>query len=205
MEETQMTNGDPVLPPVPPPVALPQQQQMPSEVFATFVGVIDQITVHRILTGVGAAMASKVKHVHLLFQSTGGTVADGICLYNFLHRLPIEISLYNVGTVASIGALAYLGAKIRKTSASATFMLHRTQVSPQGATAERLQAFARNVTLDDERTEAILRQRLKMPKDLWDVHRVADLWLSANEAVKYGLATEIGGFAPPFGTQIFNV
>jgi len=180
------------------------QPQTP-EVFAAFVGTIDQASVQRIVAGLGAVMANKVQRVHLLFQSTGGTVADGICLYNFLHRLPVEISLYNIGTVASIGALAYLGAKIRKTSPSATFMLHRTQVSSVGATAERLQAFAKNVTLDDARTETILRARLKLPDDLWEIHKVADLWLSAEEAVKYGLATEMGEFAPPFGTQIFNV
>jgi ClpP protease-like protein len=79
----------------------------------TFVGTIDQASFQRVIAGIAAAMANKVQEVHLLFQSTGGTVADGICLYNFLHRLPVEISLYNVGTVASIGALAYLGAKIR--------------------------------------------------------------------------------------------
>jgi len=63
----------------------------------------------------------------------------------------------------------------------------------------------KNVALDDQRTEAILRERLKMPDDLWDVHRIADLWLSADEAVKYGLATEIGDFAPPLGTQVYNL
>jgi ATP-dependent Clp protease, protease subunit len=193
-----MTNGVISTPATP-------QPQMPAEVFAAFVGTIDQASVQRIIAGLGAAMANKVQRVHLLFQSTGGTVADGICLYNFLHRLPVEISLYNIGTVASIGALAYLGAKIRKTSSSATFMLHRTQISPLGATAERLQAFAKNVTLDDARTETILRARLRLLDDLWEIHKVADLWLSAEEAVKYGLATEMGEFAPPFGTQIFNV
>jgi ATP-dependent Clp protease protease subunit len=188
--------------PVPP--SMPQQSAS-VDVYAAFVGAIDQATVQRIFSGLGSVMANKMQRVHLLFQSTGGTVADGVCLYNFLHRLPIEICLYNVGTVASIGALAFLGAKVRNASASATFMLHRTQISPTGATAERLQAITKNVALDDQRTEAILRYHLKMPDDLWEVHKTADLWLSAEEAVKYGLATKIAEFAPPFGSQVFNV
>jgi ATP-dependent Clp protease protease subunit len=195
-----VTNG--TTPPLPAP---PMQPPNVSEVFATFIGVVDQSSLQRIFAAFAVATASKVRHLHLLFQSTGGSVADGVCLYNVLRHLPIEISLYNSGTVASIGAVAYLGAKVRKTSASATFMLHRTQASPMGATAERLQAIGKSISLDDQRTEAILRKHLKMPDDLWDVHRVADLWLSAEEAVKYGLATEIGDFAPPFGTQVFNV
>jgi ATP-dependent protease ClpP protease subunit len=42
-----------------------------------------------------------------------------------------------------------------------------------------------------------------LPDNLWDVHKVTDLWLSAEEAVKYGLATEIADFAPPKGEQLF--
>jgi ATP-dependent Clp protease, protease subunit len=198
MEETQVTNDAPLPPSIPPPPA-------PVEVYAVFAGVIEQATIQRIFAGLGAAMANKVQRVHLLFQSTGGTVADGVCLYNFLHRLPIEICLYNVGTVASVGALVFLGAKVRNTSASATFMLHRTQASPMGATAERLQAITKSVALDDQRTEEILRQHLVMPDDVWEVHKTADLWLSAEEAVKYGLATKIAEFAPPFGSQVYNI
>jgi ATP-dependent Clp protease protease subunit len=185
---------------------LPRQQpQAASEVWAIFAGVIDQGAVSRFFNGFTAASANQVGHLHLLFQSTGGTVADGVCLYNFLHTLPVEISLYNVGTVASAGALVYLGAKNRKASTTATFMLHRTQAAPLGATAERLQALGKSVMLDDQRTEAILRAHLKLPDDLWDVHRVADLWLSAEEAVKYGLATEIADFAPQKGMQLFSL
>ena len=105
---------------------------LPTEVFATFVGLIDQSALQRIFAGLTLAMTNKVRRVHLLFRTTGDTVGDGVCLYNYLRSLPIEISLYNVGTVASIGALAYLGAKVRKTSTSATFMLHRTQAGAQG-------------------------------------------------------------------------
>jgi ATP-dependent Clp protease protease subunit len=164
-----------------------------------------QMAVQRTLAGGALATQNHVRKIHLLFQSTGGAVADGVCLYNYLHSLPIEISLYNIGTVASIAALAYLGAKVRKASASATFMLHRTQASPVAATAERLQAIGKSVALDDQRTEAILKKHLQLSDELWEVHKVADLWLSADEALKYGLATEIAEFSPLLGTQIFNL
>jgi ATP-dependent Clp protease protease subunit len=94
----------------------------------------------------------------LLFQSNGGLVGDGICLHNFFRALPIELTLYNVGSIASIAVTAYLGAKHRKASAYAAFMLHRTYASPQAATSDRLHAIAQSVSLDDERTEAILRR-----------------------------------------------
>ena len=125
----------------------PAQPHMPQHVYATFSGVIDHQAVQRIFQGFSTAIRGGVEHVHLLFQSTGGAVGDGVALYNFFRALPIELSLYNIGTVASIGAIAYLGAKIRKTSAHATFMVHRTQLPPQTATAERLHALAYSVDL----------------------------------------------------------
>jgi ATP-dependent Clp protease, protease subunit len=182
-----------------------QQQQLPQQVYAAFVGSVDQQAMQRIVQGFTTAIRSGVEHIHLLFQSSGGTVGDGIALYNFFRALPIKLSLYNVGTVASIGAVAYLGAKIRKASAHATFMVHRTQATFQAATAERLHAHAYSVALHDQRTEAILRRHLEMPDDRWKVHEIADLWMSANEALEYNMATAIEEFSPPPSAQIFHV
>jgi hypothetical protein len=71
LEETQVTNDAPLPPSIPP-------QPAPVEAYAVFAGVIEQATIQRIFAGLGAAMANKVQRVHLLFQSTGGTVADGL-------------------------------------------------------------------------------------------------------------------------------
>ena len=143
--------------------------------------------------------------IHMLFQTAGGFIGDGVCLYNFFRTLPVELTLYNVGSVCSAGVIAYLGAQKRKTSAHAAFMVHRTQSPAQPATAQRLQAIANSVAIDDDRTEAILRKHVTLSDDKWAVHGVADLWLSAADAVASGLATEIGEFAPPLGNQVFIV
>jgi ATP-dependent Clp protease protease subunit len=175
-----------------------------SVVYAIFAGFIDQSAVQRIFQGVCAAITNRIQHIHLLFQSYGGTVGDGVCLYNFFRGLPIGLTLYNVGNVSSAAVIAYLGAHERKTSAYATFMVHRTQSPQQAASAERLHAIAHSVVADDERTEAILRQHLTLSEDQWAIHRTAELWFTAKEAELCGLA-EIGEFAPPLGSMLFQV
>ena len=175
-----------------------------NSVYAVFAGAIDQAAVQRIFQGITGASASGVNDIHLLFQSFGGTVGDGVCLYNFFRSLPIDLTLYNVGNVSSAATTAFLGAKKRKASTYATFMVHRVQSPGQPATSERLHAIAHSVVADDERTEAILRQHLTLNDDQWLVHRNADLWLTAKEAASCGLA-EIGEFCPPIGSKIFNV
>lgn len=167
-----------------------------------FCGTIEQGSVQRIFAGLTLA-TQKIKHLHLLFQSTGGFIGEGICLYNFFRAMPIELTLYNVGTVSSIAAVAFLGARNRKASRYATFMLHRSHVSPQAATAEGLEASARSLRTDDERTDAILREHLKVPPDKWPNPAKPELWLTAKEAVECGLATGIGEFGPPVGSQLY--
>lgn len=146
-----------------------------------------------------------VKQVHLLFQTTGGFVGDGIALYNYFKTLPTDLTIYNTGAVASIGVIAYLGAKTRKTSKYSAFMIHRTQRNPGSTTANMLKSLAESAVLDDKRTEAILREHLKLSAEKWNDFDHYDLSFSAEEAVEIGLAHEIGEFQPPAGTKVFNI
>ena len=54
-------------------------------------------------------------------------------------------------------------------------------------------------------SESILQSKLKLPEDKLEQHRVADLSLSADEAVAAGLATSIGDFMPPKGQRMFYI
>lgn len=132
-----------------------------NSVYAVFAGPIDQAAVQRIFQGMTSAIANSIHDIHLLFQSFGGSVGDGVCLYNFFKTLPVDLTLYNVGNVSSAATTAFLGAKKRKASAYATFMVHRVQSAAQPATTERLQSMTHSVLADDERTEAILGRHLR--------------------------------------------
>lgn len=176
-----------------------------TDVYLTFCGFIDQNTVSKILHNFATAINMNVKHIHLLFQSTGGIVNDGICLYNYFKSLPCDVTLYNVGSVQSIATISYLGAKHRKTSANATFMIHRTTAGTQFAGSSRLHSLAKSVFLDDQRTEAIIKSHVKLSADQWAELNVADVVFSGEESVKLGLSQTIGEFSPPPGTQIYNI
>src|SRR5581483_68491 len=129
------------------------QPSLPPEIFATFCSGIDQASVQRLMNSVAIATQKGVEHVHLLFQSTGGLVADGVCLYNFFKALPLKLTIYNVGSIQSIATIAYLGAQTRIANANSVFAIHRTSISPQFAMAFALKNFAETVGIDDRRTE----------------------------------------------------
>lgn len=113
------------------------QPATPVEVYASLVGRIDEASVQRITQNLspGTAPTANISRLHVLFQSSGGIVGDGVFLYNYFRSFPIELIFYNSGTIASIGVVAFLGAQGRKASASATFMIHRTSYNSQAASA----------------------------------------------------------------------
>ena len=181
--------------------SLPNAPTPSAEVYAVFSDNINQASVKRIFFNFTGAMEKQFKHVHLLFQSSGGFVGDGICLYNFFRSLPIDLTIYNAGAVQSIALIAYLGAKKRKTSLRGIFMMHRTTIGAQPATAAKLKGTAKMLTLDDTRTESILREHIKLPETEWAALDNQDVYFSGEEAVKVGIADEIGEFCPPRGTS----
>lgn len=176
--------------------------QPDKEVYGIFAGVIDQIAVGKVANAAAITSGTGVTHCHMAFQTMGGSVQDGIALYNIFKAFPVPITLYNVGSIASAGVIAYMGAPDRASSALATFMIHRTVSTLQGMSSDRIRAAARSVDLDDERTEQVFNA-IRLTEADKAVHKIADLWLSANEAQTAGLVTKIAEFAPPKGTQLF--
>jgi len=183
----------------------PAPKPLPPEVYAIYCGGIEQANSQKVVAGLTVAMANQVRHVHLLFQSAGGYVADGVFLYNLFRSITIELTLYNGGQISSAGVTAFLGVKHRKTAANATFMFHRCTNTTQFATAAKLTHLAKSLVLDDERTEAIVKEHVKLPPELWDALQHHDVYVSGKEAVDFGIAHEIGEFSPPAGTQVFNL
>ncbi len=177
-----------------------------NEVWATFSGPIDNNSVQKFFQSFASATANKVDTVHLLIHSLGGYVNDGLCLYNYLKSLPINIVAYNVGNVSSIAVIIFLAANKRICTSNATFMIHKSHSSPaQGQTSTNLKAIADSLDIDNIRTESILKEHLIIPEEKWLLHERGDLVITANEAVAFNIAHEIGQFAPPKYTTVYNI
>jgi ATP-dependent protease ClpP protease subunit len=182
--------------------ANPRPSPSNKEVYGIFASVIDQNAVARVANAAAIASSNGVPHVHMAFQTMGGTVPDGVALYNLFKAFPVPITLYNIGSISSAGVIAYLGAANRVASSLSTFMIHRTTGPSLPMTSDRLEAALHSVELDDQRTEKIF-EGLKFSEQHRKVHASADLWFSAAEAKEIGLATTIADFAPPKGSQLF--
>jgi ATP-dependent protease ClpP protease subunit len=176
----------------------------PKEMYAIFCGAIDQDTAKSLSNLLAAISIDKADRLHLLFQSTGGFVSEGIFLYNLFRGLPYELWIYNGGQVSSMAALAFQGAKRRFVAEHARFMFHQATQNVQLGTVAQLGNVVDSLAKDNERVESILHEHLKLTEDLWQKHKTLDLNFTAEEAVTYGAADEIKAFQVPLGVQIFR-
>ena len=181
-------------------------QSPPKEIYATLSGTIDPEMVKRVFASFSAAVNNGFERVHLLIQSTGGTVGDGIGIYNYLRNLPLELVAYNGGSVASSAVVVFLAAKMRKASATASFTIHKSLIPTNlVANSTKLKLLADGLSLEDQRTEEILRSHINLPASKWRIYRMTDLIITAHQAVQFGLIHEVSDFVPPRGTQLYNL
>lgn len=84
-------------------------------------------------------------------------------------------------------------------------MMHPVAFPSDGQSAERIQAALAAVTSDETRTEDILRERTTIPDDVLFQRRVTNVYVTADQALKFGLIHEIADFTLPPGNKIFNI
>ncbi len=94
----------------------------------TLSGDVNSDMVRRVFDAVADMTEDRITTAHILIQSNGGYVSDGICLYNYLSKLPIKIITYNAGAVASIAVILFLAGAERYASDTARFMVRTALV-----------------------------------------------------------------------------
>lgn len=185
---------------------MPDLNGDPIRRFYGFSGVIDDEGVTRLASAFNLAVNEGTEEVHLCISSPGGLVHSGIYLYNHIRALPLRVVMYNIGSVASIAVAIFVAAEERYCSPHGVFMIHPTSLQPQaGMTAPLIQTYLNAALADDVRTEEILRERTRIPDTALSDRRSKDVYITAQEAVAFGIVDALRDFTLPKGHQIFQV
>ncbi|MES2114239.1 MAG: ATP-dependent Clp protease proteolytic subunit [Pseudomonadota bacterium] len=183
-----------------------QSDQFEGHAWFTLSGDVNSDMVRRVFDAVADMTEDRVGTAHILLQSNGGYVSDGICLYNYLSKLPIRFVTYNAGAVASIAVIVFLAGERRYASDTARFMVHKSHASaPHGARPDALRIIVEGLQADDARTEQIIREHVRLTEEHWQIHAYSDLHLTASEALSVGLIDQVLDFAPPKGQRVTNI
>ncbi|PJJ17395.1 ATP-dependent Clp protease, protease subunit [Janthinobacterium sp. OK676] len=174
--------------------------------YFTLSGDVNSDMVRRVFNAAADITEDKLTTAHILIQSNGGYVSDGICLYNFLSKLPLDIITYNAGAVASIAVTLFLAGRQRHASDTARFMVHKSHATASpGSRPDALSIIVEGLRADDMRTERILRGHVNLTQEQWQVHAYSDLHLTAEQALDVGMIDSIRDFAPPKGKRLTNI
>jgi ATP-dependent Clp protease protease subunit len=93
-------------------------------VYVSFSAEINQNTTEGLIGAMANCANAKVQQVCLLLNTGGGSVMNGLNLYNVLKGMPFELITHNVGSVNSVGNTIFLAGKKRYAVPNATFMFH---------------------------------------------------------------------------------
>ncbi len=132
------------------------------------------------------------KDISLYINSPGGVISAGMAIYDTMQYIKPDVSTICVGMAASMAAfLLAAGAKGKRyVLPNAEVMIHQPLGGMQGQ-AEDLRIHADHIMKIREKLNRILSERTGQPLERVAADTDRDNYLSAQEAVAYGLADKI--------------
>jgi ATP-dependent Clp protease protease subunit len=133
------------------------------------------------------------KDVHLYINSPGGSVSAGMAIYDTMQFIQPDVSTTCIGMAASIAAvLLCAGAPTKRFALpNSRVLIHQPWIGGVSGQATDIDIHAREILRLRASINEILAQHTKqsVQKVEHDVER--DFWMSAQQALEYGMVDEI--------------
>ena len=132
------------------------------------------------------------KDIQFYINSPGGSVTAGMAIYDTMQYVKCDVSTICVGMAASMGAfLLSAGAKGKRIALpNAEIMIHQPLGGVQGQ-AEDIKIHAEWILRTREKLNRILSERTGQPIDIITQDTDRDNFMSAEEAMGYGLIDKV--------------
>ena len=128
------------------------------------------------------------KDIQFYINSPGGSVTDGMAIYDTMQYVKCDVSTICIGMAASMGAFLLAGGAKGKRFAlpNAEIMIHQPSGGAQGQATE-IQIAAENILKTKKKLNQILADNTGKPYEVVAADTERDHWLDAQEALDYGL------------------
>lgn len=136
---------------------------------------------------------AKSDRLELHINSLGGEVAVALVLARFLTSLKGKVTIYNDGHCDSAAIVIFASGKERIAEHGCQFVMHEVGIETNGLhTLSTLAKVQRVLRRDTERITRFLERRTGRDALLWECDMRRNRRLSADMALRNGLATKIG-------------
>ncbi len=132
------------------------------------------------------------KDIQLYINSPGGSVTDGMAIYDTMNYIKCDVSTICIGMAASMGAfLLSSGAKGKRFALpNAEIMIHQPSGGAQGQATE-IRIVAEQILKIRKRLNEILAANTGQPLEVIEADTERDNYMTAEEAKAYGLVDEV--------------
>jgi len=131
------------------------------------------------------------KRVTVRINSPGGSVDEGVAIYNALERYPGGVDTVNDSVAASIANYIFMVGENRHQAKNAKSMIHKPWSLAFG-NAEEFRKQAEILDKYDDSIAAVYIEKTEMTAEDVSSAMGAETWYLAEEAVAAGLATGVG-------------
>ena len=132
------------------------------------------------------------KDIHMYINSPGGEISSGMAIYDTMNYIKCDVSTICIGMAASMGAFLLAGGAKGKRMAlpNAEVMIHQPLGGTQGQATE-IEIAAKHILKTKEKMNRMLAANTGKTYEQVAADTERDNWLSAQEALDYGLIDSI--------------
>ena len=132
------------------------------------------------------------KDIHLYINSPGGYVTAGLAIYDTMQYIKSPVSTICIGQASSMAAILLAGGAPGKRLAlpNARVMIHQPLGGAQGQATD-ITIAAEYILKLKQRLNRILSEHTGQPIEVIERDTDRDTWLSAEQAIEYGLIDKI--------------
>lgn len=132
------------------------------------------------------------KDIYVYINSPGGSVSAGMAIYDTMQFVKPDVSTFCVGMAASMGALILAGGAKGKRHVlpNSRVMIHQPHGGAQGQASD-IEIQAKEIVKTKQRLNEILAYHTGQPLDIVARDTDRDNFMSAEEAVAYGLVDSV--------------
>jgi ATP-dependent Clp protease protease subunit len=155
-------------------------------------GEINQQQASNVISQLIALQDESDEPITLYINSQGGHVESGDTIHDMIRFVKPRVRMVGTGWVASAGALIYVAVpKVDRYCLPQTrFLLHQP-AGGMGGTASDIDIEAREIIRMRQRLNQIFAEQTGQPIERIEQDTRRNFWLSADEAIEYGLAGQV--------------
>ena len=132
------------------------------------------------------------KDISFYINSPGGSISDGMAIYDTMKYIKCDVSTICIGMAASMGAFLLSGGTKGKRYAlpNAEIMIHQPSGGSQDQATD-MKIVAEHILKTKARMNRLMAEHTGQPVEKVEADTERDNWMTAEEAKAYGLIDEI--------------